>query len=200
MIPIKPFWDFRSCTHSTWGYKQLFLHVLWTKENIGRYRIKQKHRAIEVPPEHCTLSLMYLLCLIHATDLTLSFISIGNAWLSTYRDYQAVNWHRLGISWTFNRSERNWEFYSSAVTEDLAHAPSADWLFKIKRLSMKELSSTVTRYTVAEKFPVCTLAFVGGTRLIFWSEPEIRTQTWAFPESCRCWWVTGALMQHAGIW
>lgn len=29
------------------------------------------------------------------------------------------------------------------------------------------------------------LCFVGGTRLIFWSEPEIRTQTWAFPEPCR---------------
>lgn len=51
---------------------------------------------------------------------------------------------------------------------------------------MKELSSIVTRYTVAEKLPACALAFVEGTRLIFWSEPEIRTQTQAFSESCRC--------------
>lgn len=45
-----------------------------------------------------TLSLMYLLCLTQAIDLTLSFISMGNAWLSAYRDYQAVNWHSLELA------------------------------------------------------------------------------------------------------
>lgn len=126
MIPIKPFWDFRKLYPFYMRIQTSSCFIFcWTKENIGRCRIKQKHRAIQVPLEYSTLRLMYLLCLIQAIDLTVSFISMGNAWLSAYRDYQAVNWHRLGISWTFNRSERNWEFYSSAVTEDLAHAPSA---------------------------------------------------------------------------
>lgn len=65
-----------------------FFIFYWTKENIGRCRIKQKHRAIEVPLEHSTLSFMNLLCLIQAIDLTLSF-----PWEMPY--YQPIEITRL---------------------------------------------------------------------------------------------------------
>lgn len=158
--PTKLLWDF-------WKLYPFYMRIQarsffvfhWTTENTGRCRRKQEHSAIEVLLEHCALSFMYLLCLIQATDFTQSFISLGNTWFSGYRDYQALFQHRLGISWIFTRSERNWKLYSSAVTDDFAHAPFAKIHYsECKKLSMKDvLSSTVTRRTVARVLATCPL-------------------------------------------